>query len=280
MGPGLSAVTPAQCQALLPGVCTAARAAGAAILEHYTGSFEVFDKRDGSPVTTADLAAHRIVAAHLAALTPEVPVLSEESAWIDWAERRRWITYWLLDPLDGTREFLSRNGQFTVNIALIHDHRSILGVVDAPATGELYYAAAGCGAYRVTGDNAPCAISTRALGEPPAVALGHYSGTQVRSLLERVPERTEHRIGSSLKSCRVAEGALDLYPRGGPTHEWDTAAAQCVVEEAGGLVVDWNLQPLRYNHSADMLNPAFLIAGDAQADWAGLVAGLVADPSE
>ena len=265
---------PAAPAALLQGAIDAARAAAGVVLAHYRDGYEVFDKPDRSPVTTADFAAHRVIDARLRALAPELPVLSEEAAPVPWEVRGRWRRYWLVDPLDGTREFLARNGQFTVNIALIDEHRPRLGVVLAPASGELYFAHAGGGAHRAQDDGAPEPIRTRPCGTTPAVAVGHHSGTQIRALLARLPVRTEHRIGSSLKSCRVAEGALDLYPRFGPTHEWDTAAAQCIVEEAGGCAVDWELRPLRYNHAPSLLNPSFLIAGDAAADWGTLVRGL------
>ena len=272
-------MTPQECQELLPGVREAALEAGAAILSRYRASYEVYDKEDQSPVTTADFEAHHIVAKHLCTLAPHLPVLSEESALVPWEERREWMTYWLVDPLDGTREFLARNGQFTVNISLIHLHRPVLGVVHAPVQDQLYYAHKGGGAYRIEDNGAPCKISTRPLPECVAVAVGHHSGTQVRSLLERIPNREEHRIGSSLKSCRVAEGEIDLYPRHGPTHEWDTAAAQCIVEEAGGGVLDWNLEPLHYNRGAGIRNPSFLIIGDPKAGWEQLLEGLRArDP--
>lgn len=248
-----------------------ARAAGAAILEVYRGDFAVQTKDDASPLTAADLAAQRVIMAGLAALDPVLPVLSEEAKALPWSERRQWSRYWLVDPLDGTREFIKRNGEFTVNIALIDDRRSALGVVLAPVTGELYVAEQGQGAWLQAEAGGPWQrIRTRALAQPPLVAgsrsHGGAQGERLRSLVgsdyQLVP------LGSSLKFCLIARGAADLYLRLGPTSEWDTAAAQCVLDEAGGAVLDMAGQPFRYNRGESLLNPEFVAVGDRDIDWA------------
>jgi 3'(2'), 5'-bisphosphate nucleotidase len=246
-----------------------ARRAGAAILDVYAGSFTVEHKADDSPLTAADLAANRVILAGLRELAPDIPVLSEESASAPWAERRGWERYWLVDPLDGTREFVKRNGEFTVNIALIEDHVPVLGVVLVPVTGELYTGMAGAGAFLEAAPGAvPSAIAVRAAPATPVVAgsRSHSSPRQVE-LLSRLGGHVDRPIGSSIKFCLIARGDADLYLRVGPTSEWDTAAAQCVLEQAGGAVVDLAGQPLRYDTKASLLNPEFLALGDASVDW-------------
>ena len=272
-------MTRADPAALLPPAIRLARAAGRAIRAVERAGYEVYEKPDRSPVTTADLAAHRAIEAGLAALDPALPALSEEGAIPPWSERRHWAEYWLVDPLDGTRELLARRPEYTVNIALVRDGRPALGVVHAPALDELYYACRGGGAWRVDGGGEPRPVRSRSRpsGTPLKVAArSRYAGPQVRTLLERLAPVEEFRLGSSLKSCRVACGELDLYPRHGPTSEWDTAAAQCVLEEAGGCLLDWRGRPLRYNRRPSLRNPPFLAAGDPGRDWAALTAGIKA----
>lgn len=270
-------MTRADPAALLAPAIRLARAAGRAIRAVERAGYEVREKADRSPVTTADLAAHRVIEAGLAALGPALPALSEEGDIPPWSERRRWTEYWLVDPLDGTRELLARRPEYTVNIALVRDGRPALGVVHAPALDELYYARRGGGAWRVDGGGEPRPVRSRSrpAGTPLKVAARRrYAGPQVRTLLERLAPVEEFRLGSSLKSCRVACGELDLYPRHGPTSEWDTAAAQCVLEEAGGALLDWRGRPLRYNRGPSLRNPPFLAAGDRDRDWTAYVADL------
>ena len=246
-----------------------ARRAGAAILEIYAGTFGVENKADNSPLTAADMASHRVIVEGLQALTPDIPVLSEESAGIPWDERRSWNRYWLVDPLDGTREFIKRNGEFTVNIALIEDHSPVLGVVLAPVTGELYFGVRDEGAFLEKAPGAmPQPIETRAPSGVPVVA-GSRSHAQERTgaMLANLGEHTMVSMGSSLKFCLVARGEADLYLRLGPTSEWDTAAAQCVLVEAGGTVLDIQGDPLRYNTKESLLNPEFVAVGDPSVDW-------------
>ncbi|HEU4857289.1 MAG TPA: 3'(2'),5'-bisphosphate nucleotidase CysQ [Rhodanobacteraceae bacterium] len=249
--------------------CALARRAGAAVLDVYAGSFAVERKADDSPLTAADMASHRIIVAGLTELTPDIPVLSEESRHIDWATRRGWDRYWLVDPLDGTREFVKRNGEFTVNIALIENHVPVLGVVLVPVTDTLYYGVAGAGAFLEPAPNAlPQPIATRAAAAVPIVAGSRSHGNERQTeLLAKLGGHTLVAVGSSLKFCMVARGDADLYLRLGPTSEWDTAAAQCVLEQAGGAVVDLQGQPLRYNSKESLLNPEFLALGDTSVDW-------------
>lgn len=264
---------------LIPQVADIARHAAAAILEVYSGSFAVRNKADNSPVTAADMAAHHCIVDGLAKLTPQWPVLSEEAANIPWSERRQWQRYWLVDPLDGTREFVKRNGEFTVNIALIDGSESVLGVVLAPVTGHLYSACQGAGARVERKPGAiPEAIETCEPQSPLRVAgsRSHARPEQIE-MLAKLGETESIALGSSLKFCLIAEAGADLYLRLGPTSEWDTAAAHCVLAEAGGAVLDLDGQPLRYNQKESLINPSFIAVGDPSRDWAGCLA---ADGSE
>ncbi|QKT04996.1 3'(2'),5'-bisphosphate nucleotidase CysQ [Ectothiorhodospiraceae bacterium 2226] len=254
---------------LLPEVVALAREAGERILEVYETDFEVQIKGDDSPLTHADLAAHRTIVGGLRALTPELPVLSEESAAIPFEERARWRRYWLVDPLDGTREFVKRNGEFTVNIALIDNHEPVLGVVGVPVKNVAYYARRGGGAWRADSAGATQAIHARPLPDGPPTVAGSrsHAGRSLSAFLARLGTHELVSMGSALKSCLVAEGKADVYPRLGPTSEWDTAAAQAVVEEAGGHVTDTAMRPLRYNTKESLLNPHFFAYGANQVDW-------------
>jgi 3'(2'), 5'-bisphosphate nucleotidase len=249
--------------------CAIARRAGAAILEIYAGAFAVEQKSDDSPLTAADMAAHHAIIEGLRALTPDVPVLSEESASIPWSTRAAWTRYWLVDPLDGTREFVKRNGEFTVNIALVEDHAPVFGVVLAPVTGELFFGVRDQGAFLERAPGAlPQPLQARAAAQPPVVA-GSRSHAQERTgaMLANLGEHQMVSMGSSLKFCLIARAVADLYLRLGPTSEWDTAAAQCVLEQAGGAVLDLAGEPLRYNTGESVLNPEFLAVGDRAVDW-------------
>ncbi|HEY9198607.1 MAG TPA: 3'(2'),5'-bisphosphate nucleotidase CysQ [Gammaproteobacteria bacterium] len=255
--------------ALLDAVKEIAVQAGERILEIYDSEFAIQHKDDKSPLTEADLAAHRTIVAGLTALTPDIPVLSEESASIPFAERSRWTRYWLVDPLDGTREFIKRNGEFTVNIALIHDGHVELGVVYVPVTRLSYYACAGGGAFKQSAGEAAMPIRVRARIDGTVVVAGSrsHSGDSLKRFLDNLGEHELVSMGSALKSCLVAEGKADIYPRLGLTSEWDTAAAQCVVEEAGGRVTGLDMQTLRYNTKDSLLNPHFFVFGDTSRDW-------------
>ncbi len=260
---------------LLDGIIALAREAGREIMQIYDQpEIGVRTKGDDTPVTIADMAAHRVISDGLSELTPDIPILSEESASIPFDERSRWQRYWLVDPLDGTREFISRNGEFTVNIALIDQGEPVLGVILVPVGGVCYFARRGMGAFKEVPGRPAQPIRCRELpqGRPLIVAGSRsHAGVSLQGFLDRVGDHTLVSVGSSLKSCMVAEGKADVYPRFGPTSEWDTAAAQCIVEEAGGQITDTQLVPLRYNTKDSLLNPHFLVFGDAAIDWTTLL---------
>jgi 3'(2'), 5'-bisphosphate nucleotidase len=255
---------------LLEPVVELALLAGNKILDVYNSEeFSIQEKDDKSPLTAADLASHHAIVDGLTALTADIPVLSEESASLPFSERSSWQRYWLVDPLDGTREFIKRNGEFTVNIALIDAGVPVLSVVHVPVSGVSYLACKGQGAFKQEPGSERRAIAVRKLGDGPVMVVGSRShrGDSLISFLEKLGEHDMVGMGSSLKLCLVAEGAADLYPRLGPTSEWDTAAAQCVVEQAGGFVTDTDMKPLRYNTKDSLLNPFFLVFGDDSRDW-------------
>lgn len=240
------------------------------ILTVYNTEFDVTSKDDNTPLTEADMAAHHTITEGLHQLTPDIPILSEESNNISFDVRSLWDRYWLVDPLDGTREFVKRNGEFTVNIALIDTHRSVLGVIHTPVSGVLYYGNNREGAFKQLPGEQAHAIKTRTKNPGKTLVAGSRShrGASLNEFLEKIGEHEIISMGSSLKSCLVAEGSVDIYPRLGPTSEWDTAAAQCIVENAGGLILDLSMQPLRYNTKDDLLNPHFLVIGDPNYNWA------------
>lgn len=257
---------------LLDRVLVIAVEAGEKILKVYHSDFAVTNKNDHSPLTQADLAAHSHIVAALEQLEPRLPILSEEAANIPYSARRRWDRYWLVDPLDGTKEFVKRNGEFTVNIALIENHRPVLGVVHAPALNLSYGASLGTGSLRFDGDRRVC-LRTRTLPTRPSYIVSRsHQDPALETLLTRAPAHDSVSRGSSLKFCLVADGSADFYPRTGPTSEWDTAAGQCIVEQAGGAV--WRLPeltPLAYNEKELLLNPPFAVLGDPSYDWAQLL---------
>ncbi|GAA0556150.1 3'(2'),5'-bisphosphate nucleotidase CysQ [Halomonas salifodinae] len=241
--------------------------AGEAILAvRETGDWEQREKADASPVTAADQAAHACLMAGLAALTPEVPVLSEEAV-VPWEERRGWTCYWLVDPLDGTREFIEGYDDFTVNLALVEAGRVRYGVVHAPVAGTTWEGGEGLGAWRWQAGRGQ-AIAVAPQWPPRGVASRAHLDSRTQAWLRRFPEARLVRCGSSVKFCRIAEGAADLYPRFAPTSEWDTAAAQAVLEGAGGAVLDARtLMPLRYNAGESLRNPDFIACADALGPW-------------
>ncbi|MFD1008675.1 MULTISPECIES: 3'(2'),5'-bisphosphate nucleotidase CysQ [Oceanisphaera] len=259
--------------ALLPGVIAAARESGGIILSLYnSGQYEAENKDDNSPVTSADLAAHEYLKLALREIA-DIPVLSEEGCDVSLSERSCWPRYWLVDPLDGTQEFIAGSGDFSTMIALIEYGKPVLGVVYGPVNDLLYYAVAGHGAFK------------EANGETKAISSKHYDGlkplTQLRITVSRrqnvdwvracLTKEVEYQLvplgSSSLKSCLVAEGGADIYMRIGPTGEWDTGATQCIVEEAGGRILDLYLAPLSYNCRDTLINPNFITMGDAGLPW-------------
>ncbi|MDH5485556.1 MAG: 3'(2'),5'-bisphosphate nucleotidase CysQ, partial [Gammaproteobacteria bacterium] len=233
-----------------------ARIAGEKILEIYNGEFSIQHKDDKTPLTTADLAAHHYILNKLQELTPDIPVLSEESECIPFETRQQWHRYWLVDPLDGTREFIKRNGEFTVNIALIENHQSILGVINVPVLKQDYFAWQDGGAFKYDHDQGKHAIKTRKLTNKTIIVAGSRShvSEKLQQYIDKLGETEVISMGSSLKSCLVAEGKVDIYPRLGLTSEWDTAAAHCIVEQAGGSILRTDMQPLLYNTKDSLLN--------------------------
>lgn len=263
-------------QQYLQAVIVIAKAAGQAIMQVYSTEFSVVKKEDNSPLTHADLVAHHTIIEALAQLTPNIPIISEESVATAYDIRKQWKQYWLIDPLDGTREFVKRNGEFTVNIALIDDHRPILGVVYAPVTELLYFAVSGKGAYKQVQTNPPQPIHTKPLDLQHPIVAGSRSHSDqnmqnfMRNLEAHLRVKPELiSMGSSLKICLVAEGLADVYPRLGPTSEWDTAAGHCILQEAGGDIVDETDSALRYNTKESLLNPLFFAASGSPHHWAG-----------
>jgi 3'(2'), 5'-bisphosphate nucleotidase len=250
----------------------AARAAER-ILQVYNSSFSVVHKDDKTPLTEADMASHHCICDYLTRLTPNIPVLTEESTSVSFETRKSWEYYWLIDPLDGTREFIKQNGEFTVNIALIHAHKPVIGVINVPVTGKTYYASQGNGAFvRVPGEPAR-QIQTRQTRKDAIKVAGSRShgSKKLHALIGKLGDVELLSIGSSLKFCLVAEGVVDIYPRFGPTSEWDTAAAQCIVEEAGGAVMDMSMNSLTYNMKAELLNPHFIAIADPAFDWSSFL---------
>jgi 3'(2'), 5'-bisphosphate nucleotidase len=237
--------------------------AGEAIMRVYGGGIAVQRKDDDSPLTQADLESQRVIIDGLKRLTPQLPILSEESAQAPWQERRRWPELWVVDPLDGTREFIKRNGEFTINIALVLEHEPLLGMVAAPAQGVLYWGARGAGAFRSRAGGAPERIQVSAPANPLRVVGSRSHITpETTAYLKKLGHYETKSIGSSLKFCLVAEGSADLYARFGPTSEWDTAAGQALLEAAGGHVTRLDGQRLRYNCRESVLNGEFVACND------------------
>lgn len=253
--------------------------AGEVIMDVYQREdFGIQNKADGSPVTAADFAADLCIRSGLQALTPALPILSEEGEIAAWSERLNWQRYWLVDPLDGTREFVNRTDEFTVNIALIDSGVSVLGAIYAPVAGVCYLGGRDTeGAWRQCDEGEPVALRTRACAPKGImnVAVSRHGEGTIKALIQRFEQQFDEVhltiSGSSLKACLVAEGRVDIYPRRGLTGEWDTAAAQAIVEAAGGSVLDPALKPLRYNRKESLLNPDFSVVGDPSVDWGTLL---------
>lgn len=230
-------------------------------------------KDDNSPVTQADIASHNLIASELETLTPDVPLLSEENTHkIQTPERQSWQNYWLVDPLDGTKEFLKRNGEFTVNIALMHRNKPVLGVIHIPCTGETYYAEQGCGSFKLANDSSQRIHAHNKEANATVLVSKSHIGKRTQRFVELYKEEMENQdlnlqpMGSSLKFCAIADGSASIYPRLAPTMEWDTAAGEIIVTEAGGLCHRYEgNKPLLYN-KADLLNP-FFIAHTSDVDF-------------
>jgi len=236
---------------LLDELIATVKEAAKAILEVYNSDdFEVSYKSDQSPLTIADKRSHEIIETTLKKLTPDIPVLSEEGKTIDYSERKKWKRFYLIDPLDGTKEFISRNGEFTINIALIQDSEPVIGVIHVPVQAVTYYAMKGHGAYKQDKDGKTQKITVKTSVDKDGlvvVASRSHPSQEVEDFLKKIKVKDRVSRGSSLKFCIVAEGKADIYPRFNPTWEWDTAAGDCILREAGGKVVDPKGKMLRYN---------------------------------
>ena len=257
-------------------------AAGAEILDVYNQEqvIEVTLKADKSPLTQADRRAHAVIVERLGKYTPDVPILSEESETIDYQTRSLWESYWLVDPLDGTKEFIKRNDEFTVNIALIERGQATLGVVYVPVSDVIYLGKLGEGAWKQNRSGVLSIASSTMEADHNAikiVASRSHRGELLEGLIARVEaelgEAEVVSMGSSLKICLLAEGKADIYPRLAPTCEWDTAAAHAVLAAAGGEIYDTRFNPLRYNQKPELLNPHFLALADPAYPWQPLLQG-------
>jgi 3'(2'), 5'-bisphosphate nucleotidase len=276
-GVSLEVMAPETLAQLLPAVCAVAERAGREIMAiyHDESRWNVQHKEDDSPLTAADVAANKTIVEDLQKLRPDIPVISEECEEALFAERRVWPLCWMVDPLDGTREFIARNDEFSVNIALIQNHVAVLGVVYSPVTGIAYAAAKGLGSFRIhAGKNVRLHAATLPLQGSRAfriVASRRHRGARDLAFCEGVARAmgdVELKVaGSAFKICAVAEGLADAYPRFGPTMEWDTAAGQVVVEEAGGALVDEQGRPFRYNERASLRNSSFLVTAGGPEPW-------------
>lgn len=243
-------------------LCAIAVDAGREIMDAYAGDIVSWAKPDASPLSEADLRADRLIRSRLESEFPGVFILSEES--VSACPINAPETFFLVDPLDGTKEFLARNGEFTVNIALIEGGKPVAGVVFAPASNELYFAAHAMGAFKRTarGDEALHTASAPGVGRLRIIGSRSHASEALASWLRALEQPYRLVVaGSSLKFCRIAEGAADVYPRFGPTSQWDTASAQAVLEEAGGAVIDAQGRPLRYGLRRNVLNPNFVAVG-------------------
>ncbi|GEM75859.1 3'(2'),5'-bisphosphate nucleotidase CysQ [Vibrio sagamiensis] len=258
---------------LLPQVIEIARSAGQLILDIYQNKqYQAYTKSDDTPVTSADIAAHKLIVKRLSELTPDIPVLSEEAADISLEQRSQWGRYWLVDPLDGTQEFIARSGDFATIIALINNNAPTMGVVYAPTSGVTYYAYKGKGAWKIPDLAESVKIHTHKhehVGQNIAIAISRRQ--DINRITTRMSPTWNYDLiplgSAALKACLVAEGAVDCYLRIGPTGEWDTAATQCIVEEAGGRILSTELLPLSYNERETLENPNFIVLGDVDLPW-------------
>jgi len=246
---------------VLPDVIKVADEASDKVLHIYQSDFKVNYKADDSPITAADTAAHEIITRGLRRISRDIPILSEEGKDIPWEERKHWRRFWLVDPVDGTKDFTQRTGEFTVNIAMIEDGEPVMGVVIAPALRKAYWGVVGEGAHM---RDRTGRVHRLRVAEPKdvkrVVASKNHLNAETRAFIDKLGEHELVQAGSSLKFCRIAEGHADIYPRMGPTCEWDTGAAQAVLAAAGGKVQTVDGKPLKYGKQ-DVLNPYFIAAG-------------------
>lgn len=255
---------------LLNDIISLSKKAGSQVLKIYHSDFSVGYKNDESPITIADLASHQFICQGLHHITPDLPIISEESDPVSFQKRRLWEKYWLVDPLDGTKEFLEKNGEFTINIALIEHHKPSLGVIFVPAMNICYFAQQGIGAYKQIGEAQPELMHSRIWKEdqPITAAISRRHGmNDLKNFLDQFSYLNLLYGGSALKFCWLAEGLADIYPRFSPTYEWDTAAGQCILNEAGGIIIDNIGQELQYNMSSSLQIAKFLAVADKRHQW-------------
>lgn len=269
----------------LPDVCQIAFQAGRLISElyHQPTRLDVEQKSDGTPVTLADQQADALICRALQRLSPELPLITEESvAQVPFETRQAWSNYWLVDPLDGTKEFIGGTGEYSVNIALVVNHQPVLGVVYGPELGDLYFSIKGQAAFKLDGLTAlpestswpellhqakPIKVHLLRPGEKIQVAVSRRHGGVLQTFLSQLGDVNLIRMGSALKTCLVAEGKADVYPRFGATSLWDTAASQCILESAGGAVLNAAGHPLHYVQTPSLLNPFFMAVSDQDYPW-------------
>ncbi len=251
--------------AIVPQLTQLCSEVGELIMGCYSEDMCSQTKADNTPVTIADHKAHQMIVKALSEITPDIPILSEESEHIDYTQRQQWSEYWLVDPLDGTRDFLDRTGEFCICIAYIKNHKSVFGMVYAPSTKTHYYTTDEQTTYKHQGQQLT-QLKTQADHSPREVVIGHHSigNPQLKQHLDSLSNHRVSKLGSAIKFCQIAEGIYDYYPRFGPCSEWDTAAGTCILRCAGGVVMDENNQELRYNTKADLTSPIFFALNKAQ----------------
>ena len=252
-------------EALIQQVIKIARQAGSAIMKVYKSEFDVYIKDDNSPVTEADTKANAVITEGLKEINPEIPILSEEGRDVPFEERSKWETFWLVDPLDGTKEFIKKNNEFTVNIALLEKTQPVFGVVFAPALDILYWGCQDKGAFKSISGNSHKPVSVNSQLSDPVKIAGSRSHPSIKmnTFTSQFEKYEVKPMGSSLKICSVADGSVHFYPRLGPTMEWDTAAAHAILKSADGEIIKYGTnKPLEYN-KRNLLNPEF-IAGNMQ----------------
>ncbi|WP_077216802.1 3'(2'),5'-bisphosphate nucleotidase CysQ [Piscirickettsia litoralis] len=259
-------------QSLLDSVIALVKEAGRRVLDIYKNidSLEIAVKADSTPLISADLESHEVLMGGLAALTPDYPIISEELTNVSFVERQSWSRYWLIDPLDGTREFIRGNDEFTINVALIEEGRPILGVVYVPVTGECYFASEGEGAFLQQDRYLPERIRSRPYrqGEKIRLVAGRWHDLdRLGEFTRQFPEYSIEEVGSALKLCLIAAGRADLCLRLVPSSEWDMAAAHMILREAGGDIVDFQFKTLKYNQKEDFHNPYLIAMGDVRHNW-------------
>ncbi|SMN14563.1 3'(2'),5'-bisphosphate nucleotidase [uncultured Candidatus Thioglobus sp.] len=250
--------------ALTPNLINLTEKVGEMIMSHYKTSLSVETKADETPITIVDQKAHELITSALATLTPDVPILSEESEQIDFETRSSWDEYWLIDPLDGTRDFIEQTGEFCICIAYIKNNRPIFGLIYAPLSKTHYFTNDQMQAFKLQ-NNQTSLLKTTDNKQPLEIVIGHHSfeNQQLQSYLKTFGDTRISRLGSALKFCKIAEGEFNHYPRFGPCSEWDTAAGGCILEAAGGCVVDEDDKPLRYNTKDSLISPIFFASGKA-----------------